>query len=178
MSAEVDLTLGPVELMAQIKASIDGLRSDVRKLWDQERRYQLGVRTVKYGGSGNSGASALLTPVDCGGPQYGRKWEIRTVYVGGVLWTTTAGGNGLLLVSPAQPQTPTSATTGPQGADIVWETAMPATDQWSGRQITIRHPNRLWFAVVGTLTGTTEYVCSGFADDIPDATAHPIVETI
>jgi hypothetical protein len=170
VDAEVDL--GPLvfELMGGIKASLDSLASAIKKMRDNEEAYQRGAVQVVLRGSAMSDSGSDTLEIGLGGPPYGRLWEVKSLTVGGGLWTTTAAGQALVVVSPARSLTPALT-------DIVDQAGtLPSVAYYSTRQLVVRHPNHLRVVFL-TPTASTQYAVGGQATDLPDRRTALVTES-
>jgi hypothetical protein len=166
MGAEVDaeVDLGPLvlEALVGLKASTDTLNKRLHNIAKTEEAYQRGVIEVPIRKVATSAASGNLV-IGCGGPAYGRLWEVKRLTVGGVTWGTSVNGSLLIVVGSAP-----DGLTNPPLPDVVNEAAsVPNVTFYSTRQLVVRHPNHL-FVVILTPSATTQYAVGGQASDFPD----------
>jgi len=162
--ADVGAGVGPlsVEILAGLKASFDGLTSEMRKRRQLEEAYQFGAVEVALRGSGMSDSGGDTLIIDLSGPTYGRLWQVRRVTVGGPLWTTSVGGSVLFVVSSNQP------SAAPPLSDIADEAAtLPTNGFYSTGQFVVRHPNHL-FVLILSPDESKGYAAGGAATDFPD----------
>ena len=172
LGAEVDaeVDLGPLVLQALVGlgASMDTLNKHLKKLHDLEEAYQFGAVKVQLRNSVTSPASGSFE-IGLGGPAYGRLWQVNSLVIGGVLWTSTVGGNAIVYVGPVKNLTPPLT-------DVVDQAgSLPSVAQYSTGQIIVRHPSHLRIVVLSP-TATTAYAAGGTATDMPDARAPLTVE--
>jgi hypothetical protein len=166
LGAEVDaeVDLGPLvfELMGGLKASLDTLNQHLRNIAKVEAAYQGGVIEVPIRKVAASGATGNLV-IGCGGPAYGRIWEVKRLTVGGVLWTTTVAGQALVVVGSVSDGQVTPPLT-----DVADQAAsLPDIAYYSTRQLVVRHPAHL-FVVIVAPSATTQYAVGGQVSDFPD----------
>lgn len=154
-----------VQLLAGIKASMDGMTARLDKVLAAQEDYQrhgpvrISLRRV---GTANSSGSAFA--LDLGGPTYGRLWEVRRLVVGGATWGTTAAGTAQVVVLPTSPET----TTDPAMTDVVDEAAsLPSRAFYSSGQLVVRSPQRLWVVILSP-TASQSYAAGGEGFDVPD----------
>ena len=167
MSMEVasgaDLELGGFTLKAlfDIGATLDGIHAQLRKTHDLEEAYQFGGIQVRLQGVATSDSNSDTIEIGLGGPTYGRLWQLRSLVVGGPLWTTTVAGTALVTVNSARSLTPAIT-------DIVDEAgSLPTLSQYSTGQVIVRHPNHIRVIIL-TPTASQQYAVGGWATDLPD----------
>ncbi len=167
MSFETDVAanveLGELSLGAVLGlgATLDGIHEQLKKLYAIEEAYQFGGVQVKLQNVGSSDSNGDSFEIGLGGPSYGRLWQVRTLIVGGPLWTSSVAGSALVVISPARSITPALT-------DIVDEAStLPLPAQYSTGQIVVRHPNHLRVVIL-TPTSSTQYAAGGYATDMPD----------
>jgi len=168
---EADVRIGPALLQGMIglRGSIDSMAKEIEKQRSIEADYErLGPVSVKLRGSeaADSGGDTLL--IDIGGPARGRRWEVRSLIVGGPLWTSVVAGSALIVVSGARSATPAL----PDITDVM--AALPAKALYSGGQLVIRWPEHLHIVML-TPTASGLYSAGGFALDLPDLPARRFV---
>jgi hypothetical protein len=167
MSLETEVAggveLGPFSLkaLAGIAAGIDTMNKRLHNIAKREESYQFGAVEVMLRGSCVSATTGnLIMCLD--GPSYGRLWEVKRLTVGGALWTSTVGGQAIVVLSPASGQvTPATSDVADQAASL------PSVAYYSTRQLTVRHPNRLYVVILSP-TASTQYAVGGQATDLPD----------
>ena len=168
LDAEVDaeLDLGPMflEVLGGVRAGIETLNKRLRNIAKIEEAYQFGAVEVMIRKAATSAASGSLI-VGCGGPAYGRLWEVKRLTVGGQLWTTSV--NGTAIVAMGSTPDGQAALTPPLSDIVDNASSLPSIAFYSTRQITVRHPNHL-FVVILSPSATTQYVVGGQATDYPD----------
>jgi hypothetical protein len=161
IDAEVDL--GPLVLQALVGlgASMDTLNKHLRNIAALEEVYQFGAKQVRLSMTGISDSNGDTFEIGVGGPTYGRLWQVRSLVVGGPLWTTTVAGTALVVIGANKNLTPPIT-------DIVDEAgSLPSVAQYSTSQLVVRHPNHLRVVIL-TPTGSTQYAVGGWATDMPD----------
>jgi hypothetical protein len=161
VEAEVDL--GPLVLQALVGlgASMDTLNRHLRDIAKLEEAYQFGAAQVRLSMTATSDSNGDSIEIGVGGPTYGRLWQIRSLVVGGSLWTTTVAGSALVVIGANKTLTPPLT-------DIVDEAgSLPSVAQYSTSQIVVRHPNHLRVVIL-TPTASTLYAVGGWATDMPD----------
>lgn len=164
---EVDMEgLGlEARFLAEISSEMRGMRGELARLLKMQTDYEKkGPVFVPLQGTANVDSNQDVAMVDLGGPAYGRTWLVRQLVVGGSLWSTTAGGTGLIVVQ-SNPPTP-GQVPGLANVQDAFGT-MPAVHFYSSSQFRIRNPQRI-FLVVVTGTASTAYNVAGDAYDSPD----------
>lgn len=165
LDAEVEagFDLGPFSLkaLAEIGATLNGMHKQLKKLAAYEEAYQFGATSVALRGTTTTDSAGDSAEIGLGGPTYGRLWQIRTLAVGGSLWTTTVAGTALVVIGPSRTVTPALT-------DIVDEsTSLPNVTQYGSGQLVVRHPNHLRIVLLSP-TAATVYAAGGWATDLPD----------
>ncbi len=163
---ETRLSLGELSLdaLVEIKSGIGRLSDLTAKLIDLQTNYQQrGPIYVPVGGQAASNSTGSTFAIDLGGPAALRRWELRQLAVGGVLYSSTVAGTALLIQSPSVAGIfePPLANVEDQAA------ALPKIAFYSSGQILVRHPNHL-FIVILNPTASTTYTAGGEALDAPD----------
>jgi hypothetical protein len=167
--------LGPVSL-----AAMAGLTSATQQLakaqsdWiEQEKEYQrLGPVFVQMLASGTVDASSDPLILDLGGPASGRVYEVRQLVVGGLLWSTTVAGVGLVLVQPNSP--PPNVVPGLGGAEDC-ASSLPSVAFYSSGQFRVMHPNHIYVVIIGG-TASTTYQVAGDAFDVPNLSSKKVFD--
>jgi hypothetical protein len=165
-AAEVDL--GPLSLgaIAGLGATLDGIHETLKNLHRLEEAYQFGGVQVRLSNVASSDSNSDSFEIGLGGPAYGRLWQIRSLVVGGALWTTSVLGSALVVISPSRASAVPLPS--PPLTDIVDEAgSLPSVSQYSTGQIVVRHPNHIRIVIL-TPTASTQYAAGGWATDMPD----------
>jgi len=150
-----------LDAIVGLKASLDGLTTELRKRRQMEAAYQGGAVEVMLRNAAVSASTGNLI-MGLGGPPYGRLWEVKRLTVGGALWTSSVAGQAIVVISPA------SGQTAPPLNDVADQAStLPNVAYYSTRQLVVRHPNHL-FIVILSPTATTQYSVGGQASDFPD----------
>jgi len=150
-----------LDAIVGLKASLDGLTTELRKRRAIEAAYQGGAVEVMLRGAAVSASTGNLI-IGLGAPSYGRLWEVKHLTVGGALWTSSVAGQAIVVISPASGQTT------PALVDIADQAnSLPNVAYYSTRQLVVRHPNHL-FVVILSPTGSTQYSVGGAATEFPD----------
>lgn len=161
LDAEVDVGPLTLEGMIGLKASLDGIAKTLRNIQKLETAYQFGSVKVQLRNTGTSDSNGDAFEIGLGGPSYGRLWQVNSLVVGGPLWTTSAQGSAIVVVSSAKSITPPLP-------DIVDQAGfLPAVAQYSTGQIIVRHPAHLRIVILGPSENTL-YAAGGAATDMPD----------
>ena len=163
LDAGAGIELGGSSLSAlfRIAGTLDGIHAQLRKLHDVEEAYQFGGVQVRLQGVATSDSNSDTIEIGLGGPTYGRLWQLRSLVVGGPLWTTTVAGTALVTVNSARSLTPALT-------DIVDEAgSLPTLSQYSTGQVIVRHPNHIRVIIL-TPTASQQYAVGGWATDLPD----------
>lgn len=144
VSAHVALELG--QRLDRLDRSLTGLERAMARPPAQPFSF----RPIGEAVSPSSGDVVL----DLGGPANGRWWQVMQWTIGGRLWSSTAGGVGLLVVSATPPVNAASV-----GIALVNDVAAasPAARTLSRGQVSVRSHERLYIVVTGP-AATTEYV--------------------
>jgi hypothetical protein len=163
---ETRLSLGELSLDAliEIKSGLSEISGLMGKLFRLQTDYQQrGPIYVPVGGQAASNSSGSTFAIDLGGPAALRRWELRQLVVGGVLFSSTVAGTALLIQSSsiAGANEPPLPNVEDQAA------ALPKIAFYSSGQVLVRHPNHL-FVVVLNPTASTTYTVGGEALDAPD----------
>lgn len=160
-AAEVDLGGLSLQTLVGMAASLDGIREQLKALHDLEEAYQFGGIQVRLSNTGTTDSSGDTIEIGLGGPSYGRLWQLRSLSVGGPLWTTMVSGSALVVVGSARNLTPPTT-------DIVDEAgSLPSVAQYSTGQVIVRHPNHLRIVILSG-TDSQQYVVGGYVTDMPD----------
>jgi hypothetical protein len=162
---EVDVAGLSAELLIELTSAVREQREELARLLKMQTDYERkGPVFVPLQGTVAVDSNQDPGFVDLGGPAQGRMWLVRQMVIGGSLWSTTAGGTGLVLVqanSPTPGQVPNVAN-----VQDAFGT-MPAVHFYSSSQFRIRHPQRIYVAIV-VGTASTVYTVAGDAYDAPD----------
>jgi hypothetical protein len=167
MSLDADVGAGielggfSLKALLDIGATLDGMHATLKKVHRLEEAYEFGAVQVRLNGTATSDSGSDTIEMGLGGPTYGRMWQLRSLAVGGVQWTTTVAGSALVVVSSARNLTPAL----PDIVDVAG--SLPAVSQYGTSQIVIRHPNHLRVVIL-TPTASTQYAAGGYATDLPD----------
>jgi len=105
---ELDVDAGPLQVVAQLAASFDGLTSQMKASALAEKRRLDHLRTqvpidVTLKGSGfQAGGTTTSFGINLDGPQAGFYWLVRRIIVGpvGVGWPTSSDGTTEVYVTP------------------------------------------------------------------------------
>jgi hypothetical protein len=161
VGADIELGGFSLQTMLGMAASLDGIHTQLKELRNLEEAYQFGAVRVKLTGVATTDAAGDSLEIGLGGPQYGRLWQINSLVIGGVLWTTTVAGTALVFLTATKTVTPALP-------DIVDEAgSLPSVSQYSTGQIIVRHPQHIRLVVL-TPTASTQYAAGGWATDMPD----------
>lgn len=164
--ADLKLSIGEasVELLASIDAKLDAHTKLLERVLQDQREYQRrGPVYVPIGGAGTSTSSGSTLAIDLGGPAALRRWELRQIIIGGVLFSSSVAGSAELVQSPslAGVNEPALANVEDQAA------ALPKIAFYSSGQVLVRHPNHLFVVILSPSVSTT-YTVGGEALDVPD----------
>lgn len=161
VGAGLDLGEFSLQTLVGIGATLDGIHKHLQRLAKAEEAYQFGAVQVRLSQTATSDSGSSTLEIGLGGPAYGRLWQVRSLIVGGSLWSTTVLGSALVVLSPSRSLTPPLT-------DIVDEAgSLPSVAQYSSSQIVVRHPNQLRVVIL-TPTATTLYAVGGYVTDMPD----------
>lgn len=165
MEAEVGggLELGNFSLktLIEIGATLDSIHKHLKGIRKIEEAYEFGAVQVILRGTATSDSASDTIEIGLGGPSYGRVWQVHRLTVGGALWTTTAAGQALVVVSPSKTLTPALSDIADQAGSL------PSVAYYGAGQLVVRHPNHLRVVFL-TPTATTQYAVGGQAIDLPD----------
>lgn len=90
-----------------------------------------------------------IDSIDLGGPETGRSWVLQSLAVGGVSATTVAAGTADVYQNPTDPdETATDLTSWRDHA-----ATLPLVGWYTGREVVLRHPDRLWIVISGGTSG-------------------------
>lgn len=162
---DVDLDLGPIEIMAGVRAELATLnkhnaaQAEHRRRETQRARMPSDVRMIS--------SAAIPTPtqrtgINLGGPDPGFYWLLRRLIIGGTAWKTVAAGTGEVYVTALGGQQG-SAIVGPMIAglalsDIVDQaSALPFKNFYSNKQVIVQEQENL-LVVIDTGTAAQQYV--------------------
>lgn len=163
---ETRISIGEASLdaLVKIESGLSNVSDLLGKLLALQSDYQQrGPVYVPVGGQAAANSSGNTFAIDLGGPAALRRWELRQLVVGGVLFSSTVAGTALLIQSPsiAGAFEPALPNVEDQAA------AMPKIAFYSSGQILVRHPNHL-FVVILNPTASATYTVGGEALDAPD----------
>jgi hypothetical protein len=160
---ELDLDLGPVEIMAGLKAELSTLNrhhaqdAERRKRELQRTRVPVQVRMVA---SATIPTPTARTGINLGGPDAGFFWLLRRLIIGGVTWKTAAAGTAEIYVT-ALTAGQGSAATGPVVSGLALSdmadqsASLPSKAFYSNQQVIVQAQENL---VVVIDTGTVGQV--------------------
>jgi hypothetical protein len=99
---DLDVDLGPIEVMAGVRAELSTLNKH-NAAWAEHRRREI-ARTkvpimVRLPVSGVIPTPTVRTGINLGGPDPGYYWMVRRLVIGGVTWKTTAAGTAEVYVT-------------------------------------------------------------------------------
>lgn len=161
---EADLDLGPIEIMAGVRAELSTLNQHNRqrqRARDIARtRVPSDARLWASGACPAGGANFVLSP---GGPDPGYYWLVRRIVIGGLAFTTAAAGTAEIYVSGLS--FGPGASTGPMVSaltlsDLVDEAStLPNIAFYSSHQVVVLPQENLSARVVGG-TAAQFYVMS------------------
>jgi hypothetical protein len=165
--AGVEFSIGDFLLGAKVdlEAKLDSIEKHLGDILAREERYEReGPVFVALQASGVVDASSDPLYLDLGGPTYGRAWEVRQLVIGGITWATAVAGNAVVFAQPVAPSTLTGV-----GLGNVQDHAasLPSVAFYSGGQFHVRHPNRIYVAILSG-TASTQYQAVGDAFHVPD----------
>lgn len=99
---DVDLDLGPIEVMASLRGELATLNAHHRADAERRKRETARARTpvvARLISNVAIGAGAPRTAVSLGGPDPGYYWMVRRLIIGGVTWKTVAAGTAEIYIS-------------------------------------------------------------------------------
>jgi hypothetical protein len=168
---ELDVDLGPVEVVAQLAASFDGLRDEMQSAAraEKRRRDQLRAQTpmdIRKTGSFTTDATPHGGAINHGGPQAGYYWLLRRLVLGPVASVTQAAAQVEVYVTgnpsiadDTGASNPLIVTLRPTTEMMALSILLPNVATFSGHQVPVQPGEKL--VVVYTATGlsaTTTYV--------------------
>lgn len=161
--AEIDIDLGPIEIMAGLKAELSTMNKQNKEAWRQRELARTRVpMSVRQFASAAIPSPTVRTGISFGGPDPGFYWLLRRLIVGGVTWKTTAAGTAEVYVT-ALAAGQGQAAVGPiiNGlalSDMVDQAAtLPAKAFYSNQQVIIQEQENL-VVVIDTGTANQQYV--------------------
>jgi hypothetical protein len=164
--AEIDIDLGPLEIMAGLKAELATMNKQNAEAWRRREQQRARVpMTVRQFASAVIPTPTVRTGISFAGPDPGYYWMLRRLIIGGLNWKTTAAGTAEIYVtalSAAQGQ----AAVGPIVAglalsDMVDQAAtLPNVSFYSDQQVVIQEQENL-VVLIDTGTAGQQYVCTG-----------------
>src|ERR1035437_8097626 len=163
--AEIDAGRAHLDVLLGIRAGIEGVHGELRKLLraqeEYERRGPVFV-ALQAAGSVDSGQDPLY--LNLGGPAALRVWEVRQLVIGGATWATTVAGTAAIVVAPTAPSPLVGV-----GLSSIQDhaAALPSVAFYSSGQFRVRHPNHIYVAIL-LGTASTAYQVGGDAYDTPD----------
>ena len=158
---DVELEAG-VRLAFSIESLVDKIQREIEERARRERRAAELIPIVRpLVGSGIAPASGDLF-FSIGKPELGRQFELRSLAVGGALWTSTPAGTGALVAAASVPPVDLSLL---NLRDIISE-ALPQVAFYSSNQVTCQHGEHLVVVIAGGTSGL-QYAAAGIALDYP-----------
>ncbi len=99
---EVDLDLGPVEIMAGVRAELSAMNRHLEAEAEHRRRETARARVpadVRLFAGATIPEQTVRTGINLGGPEAGFWWLLRRLVIGGLTWKTTAAGTAEVYVT-------------------------------------------------------------------------------
>ena len=161
---ELDLDLGPLEIMAGVKAELSEMNrhnaaeAEHRRRETRRARVPIDARLVTVGACPSGGGDFVLS---VGGPDPGFYWLLQRLVVGGLLYDTTAQGDAEVYVTGLS--FGAGASTGPMVSalglsDLVdHAAAFPSVAFYSPHQVIIQAQENL-AALIGGGNAAQQYV--------------------
>jgi hypothetical protein len=163
---ELDLDLGPIEIMAGVRAELAQLNKHNEAAAAHRRReiarsrVPIDVRLNTVGAAPSGGADFVLS---IGGPDAGYYWLLQRLVIGGLLFDTTANGDAEVYVTGLSFPLGSSATYAISAlglSDLVdHATTLPSIAFYSPHQVIIQASENL-VALIGGGTAAQQYVMS------------------
>ena len=162
-----DLDLGPIEVMAGVRAELSTLNSHNAQAAKRRERDLARTRvpaSVRLLGNVIIPTPTVRTGLNLGGPSAGFYWMLRRLIVGGVTWKTTAAGTGEVYVT-ALAGAEGGAVVGPMIAglalsDMVDQVpSFPNKAYYSDQQVIVQE-NENVVVVFDTATAAQQYVAT------------------
>ena len=159
---ELDVDLGPLEVVAKLAASFDGVQDEMRaaRLAEMRRRNQLRTQVpIDYNPREVATCPSPTTPftIGLGGPEAGFYWLVRRITVGGLQWSTTAAGTAEVYVSGLTGNVLANIRSLTDMADEAM--SMPKVAFYSSHQLILIPRNKLSVVIV-TGTAGQQYTAS------------------
>lgn len=111
-------------------------------------------------------SAAGVAVIDMRGPDQGRRWELRSVFVGGAQVTGTPAGKGYLFVAGANPDsTQTGDLSIVNARDLITQ-ALPDSAFYSSDQVALEYPEKVWVVITGG-SSSLQYAANLVALDYP-----------
>jgi hypothetical protein len=173
VGAAVDIGDAQLSALVEIKASLDGMTSSLKKLLAAEYAYEQHGPTFHPLRNGGVSPATGNFAFGLDGPAYGRRWEIRNLVIGGLYFSSTVSGTALALrTSVASVGLLLSQI---NLADVVDQAStLPDVAFYSSGQFVLRAPEKLVIVIIGP-TASTPYVAGGSYIDVPDQPLRGVV---
>lgn len=163
--AELDLDLGPIEIMAGIRTELASMNHKADKWREREQARARVPIMVRQFASGIIPTPTARVGLNMGGPDPGFYWMLRRLIIGGLTWKTVAAGTAEIYVTALGGQQG-AVSTGPVVAglalsDMVDQSAaLPSKAFYSDQQVMIQEQENL-VVLIDTGTAGQQYVCTG-----------------
>ena len=139
----------------ELGRKVDEQVNATRELWDALQTGTPSYYSPSASATANASGQAIL---DLGSPDQGTYWEVMSVVVGGVDYTTTAAGTAGLYISAGN----SASSAGGMTNLIDFATALPNSAFYSTRQVWVNDQEHLLLIVNGGTSGQL-YVASAAA---------------
>lgn len=171
LALDANLSVGERSLGAllAIQAGLEKSNKDIfERLARLEELYQQQGPVYAYQqGTASSDTNGDAFEIGLGGPTPLRKWEVRSIVVGGLTWATTVAGTALVVVGPSRIISPNNLST-TMVRDYASKLPLPAF--YSSGQLVVRWPDHLRLLIL-TPTASTQYVAAAMVAESPDIPA-------
>lgn len=166
--AEVDAAGAGLDIGGGLSLAIGKLTAAVERIDKSSRRWDaiVPVAIDFQGGATSAATGSLVLTVEPGGPPPGYIWHVRRFTVAGSLASSAPTGTIFVF----RGMEPPSATAGDFGSRLVdaSTTAFPTSAFYDDYQLTVAHPNKLYFIIGGAIAASTFYSITGTAKMVKD----------
>lgn len=149
----IDLSFG-VELAAQLKAGLDGIRDEQESRWKREEELIPYDTSIRGGGAAPASGDLIF---NVGGPPMGRAWVLRRLSISATDPTATAAGTAYFYASSAGDSNELIAATW-----FDWASTIPMVGWYTSRQVVIQSGQLIWVRIVSPTAGAS-YAVHGTA---------------
>jgi hypothetical protein len=173
---EVDLDLGPLEIMAGVKAELSELNKHNAATAAWRKREWERSRVPSYVNQRQSvviPAGGARTGMGFTGPRAGYFMLLRRLIIGGLTWKTTAAGTAEVYVTAL----PSGAIASMGLSDMVDQAvSLPNKAYYSNQQVRV-NPGEHVEMIIDTGTAAQQYVATGFFEIWRDLSGETVFES-